>query len=233
MNKQTDVAIVSGASSGLGRAIVLNLVSRGWNVAALARDAKRLESVAQEAGAEFVSVFPCDIGEYEQVRTTANRISNQFSIKHLFNVAGAPAYSKITEIDGKLLDQALSANLRGVVLLTSQCLAQLKLHVPSSVVTVMSTAALTGRPNEGAYTAAKWGARGFMECLKADCKGSGVRAISVFPGGLRTPFWQKESCLRPSLDGFMDPQEVAVPIVDAALGIGAIGYVGSLTIERG
>ena len=101
-----------------------------------------------------------------------------------------------------------------------------------TIVGVLSTAALNGRPDEAAYAAAKWGARGFLECLRADCRGSGVRVISVFPGGMKTPFWTRQSYLLPKLETYMDPTDVAAIIVRAITDTKPIGYVSSITIER-
>jgi hypothetical protein len=128
--------------------------------------------------------------------------------------------------------QALSANLRGLVYLSSLLVSPMKAAREGSIVGILSTAALNGRPDEGAYAAAKWGARGYLECLRADCKGTGVSVISVFPGGMNTEFWSKQSHLAPDLGTYMDPREVARPVVEAAMGIGALGFISTLTIER-
>jgi short-subunit dehydrogenase len=77
------------------------------------------------------------------------------------------------------------------------------------IVNVMSTAALTGKPNETVYCAAKWGARGYTEALRAEAKG--VRVVAVYPGGMNTPFWAGDG----KAAGFMDPGEVAGKIVSA------------------
>ena len=80
----------------------------------------------------------------------------------------------------------------------------------SPIVNVLSTAALIGKPNETVYCAAKWGARGYSEALRAEAKGTGVRVLSAAPGGMRTPFW------RENRETFMEARDVAAAIVDAA-----------------
>ena len=78
-----------------------------------------------------------------------------------------------------------------------------------TIVNILSTAALIGKPNESVYCAAKWGARGYTESLKAEAKGTKARIISVAPGGMDTPFWSERRA------DFMDPKDIAAIVVDA------------------
>jgi short-subunit dehydrogenase len=74
----------------------------------------------------------------------------------------------------------------------------------------MSTAALAGKPGETVYCAAKWGARGYTEVLRAELKET--RVLAVYPGGMKTPFWSSDPRRAAN---FMDPKEIAGRIVDA------------------
>src|SRR5207247_3090806 len=78
-----------------------------------------------------------------------------------------------------------------------------------TIVNILSTAALIGKPNESVYCAAKWGARGYTEALRAEAKGTKARIIAVAPGGMDTPFWSDRR------SEFMDTKEIAAIIVDA------------------
>jgi short-subunit dehydrogenase len=92
-----------------------------------------------------------------------------------------------------------------------------------TIVNVLSTAALKPKPGESVYCAAKWGARGYTETLQQETKGTRARVIAVSPGGMQTPFWDRER------EGFMDPQAVARLIVEA---IHAPVNVTNVVIER-
>ena len=232
MSGTSNVAVVTGAGSGLGAALVTELVERGQKVIAVGRRRPELEAVAARAGSDKVDIRTCDVGDYAAVVSLVQTTLEQGPVRYLFHSAGAPAFARPADIDDKLLEQALSANLRGLVYLSSLLVAPMKAARGGAIVGILSTAALNGRPDEGAYAAAKWGARGFLECLRADCKGTGVSVISVFPGGMNTEFWSKQSHLAPDLGTYMDPQEVARPVVEAAMGIGALGFISTLTIER-
>lgn len=233
MNASTEIALVTGASSGLGAEVVVELAERGNKVVAVGRDRSQLETVAQRVGGNGVIINTCDVGEYSQVVKLVGQVQEHGPVRYFFHCAGAPAFARPSDIDDRLLNQAFSGNLCGLIYLSSLLVESMKDRRKGSIVGILSTAALTGRPDEGAYAAAKWGGRGFLECLRADCKNTGVNVISVFPGGMNTPFWSKQSHLAPDLGTFMDPREVARPIVDAAMGIGSLGFVSSLTIERG
>jgi short-subunit dehydrogenase len=232
MDASRRVALVTGASSGLGAALVAELVERGEHVVAVGRDRGRLEAVAARAGGDRVTLHICDLGRYDEVVALVRKTLEGGPVRYLFHSAGAPAFARPSDIDDELLKQALSASLCGLVYLSSLLVGPMKEQGTGSIVGILSTAALTGRPDEGAYAAAKWGCRGFLECLRADCKKSGVKVISVYPGGMNTAFWSKQSHLDPDLSTYMEPREVARPIVDAAMGIGTLGFVSSLTIER-
>lgn len=233
MNASTDIALVTVASSGLGAEILVELIERGYRVIAVARGRARLEAVAQRAGGNGVTTITCDIGKYPQCADLVRQAQELGRVRYLFHCAGSPAFARLADINDQLLNEALSGNLCGLIYLSSLLVDSMKEQGKGSIVGILSTAALLGRPDEGAYAAAKWGSRGFLECLRADCKNTGVKVISVFPGGMNTPFWSKQSYLAPDLDTYMDPRDVARTVIEAALGIGSQGFISSLTIERG
>jgi uncharacterized protein len=225
-------AIVTGGGSGLGAALVVDLVRRGQRVVSVGRRRDALEAVASRVGTGHVDVEPCDLGDYAAVARLVHKTLDRGPVAQLFHAAGSPAFARPNQIDAALVEQALSANLYGLMYLSALLVDPMKKQGFGAIVGILSTTALTGRPDEAAYAAAKWGARGFLECLRADCKGTGVRVISVFPGGMNTPFWSKQSHVAPNLENWMDPVDVARPIVDAAMGVGPHGFISSLTIER-
>lgn len=100
-----------------------------------------------------------------------------------------------------------------------------------TIISILSTAALKGNKSESIYCAAKWGARGFIESLKTEVKGSNIHVVSVFPGGMKTHFWNESCGASPDTTHFMDPLEVAKEIVVAVLEKKSM-YVSELIIER-
>ena len=99
------------------------------------------------------------------------------------------------------------------------------------IVNVMSTAATAAKAGEGIYCAAKWGARGFTESLRLEAKGTPVKVVAVYPGGMKTPFWSDICGMSPDTSGFMEPAEVASVMVYNMLDKTSL-YVADLLINR-
>lgn len=95
----------------------------------------------------------------------------------------------------------------------------------------MSTAATTPRANETVYCAAKWGARGFTEALRVEAKGTPLRILAVYPGGMNTPFWSRTRGGGTDSSRFMSPGEVAAAICEAVRPRSSC-YVSDLVLNR-
>jgi uncharacterized protein len=129
-----------------------------------------------------------------------------------------------------MIDDVFEANIKGMILLTSEILRITPENEYLNIVNIMSTSALAGRDQETIYCAAKWGARGYTEALRTELKGSKRNIIAVYPGGMKTDFWKIPGQNR-DISGFMDPKEVAGKIVHAVLNTRS-AVVTDLTINR-
>jgi len=188
------VAIVTGASSGLGLSIAELLRSRGKQVIGVSRRATA--DVSGDASKRATALRAIEAAE---------RLG---TIDLLINCAGTGIFGPAGSYDDAAIAAIINSNLIATINFCELLVPRFKEH-GGTIVNVLSTAALTGKPNETVYCAAKWGARGYTEALKAEGKGTKARIISVAPGGMNTPFWPQP---RP---GFMDPSDVAAAIVDA------------------
>jgi len=193
------VAIVTGASTGLGRALADLLVERGTKVVGVSRRVP--------AGAAFVHVAG-DASRAETARRAVAEADRFGAITLLVNAAGAGIFGPVGSYDDESIARVLDSNLKATIVFCNALYPRFAEH-GGTIVNVLSTAALVGKANESVYCAAKWGARGYSEALRAEAKGTKVRVISVAPGGMDTPFWPERR------EGFMDPKEVAAVIVDA------------------
>lgn len=228
-------SIISGGSSGLGFSLSLKLLEAGRNVIILGRDKIKLENSVKKlkrlpAEKEIIH-FQCNIGNEKDVRSFGEFIRTQNAgIDFLFNNAGRGLVNNVETSTSELIDKIMEANLKGMILLTSEVL---KITPPSdelTIVNIMSTSALIGRAGETIYCAAKFGARGFTEALRAELKGTKRKIIAVYPGGIKTAFWNIADTNR-DISVFMDPDEVASKIVNAVLNSGNL-IVSDLTINR-
>ena len=202
------VAIVTGGTSGLGAAIAALLRERGLRVVTVSR-----RDEADVAG---------DASREETVARAVAHAESLGDITLLVNCAGVGCFGAAGSYVEADVRQIIDANLVSMILFCDELFPRFT-RDGGTIVNVLSTAALIAKPNESVYCAAKWGARGYTEVLKAEAKGTKARVISVAPGGMQTPFWDQPR------EGFMDPGEVAAVIVDATF---APVNVTSVVIER-
>jgi NAD(P)-dependent dehydrogenase (short-subunit alcohol dehydrogenase family) len=225
-------AVVTGGSSGLGFALAELLGAQGIRVSIIARDPERVRDAVERLrdGGADANGIPCDISSQDQVGAAFDHIAGRGSLAFLFNVAGVGRFGPVEDINEAMIDEVSAGNLKGLMLATAAALPALR-ETGGTIVSVLSTAALVGRAEEPVYCAAKWGARGFMEAVRVALKGSGVRTLTVYPGGMRTAFWSPESLRSPDLTTYMDPRDVAQQILGVALNPGA-AHVTEMTISR-
>lgn len=232
MNK---ISITSGGSSGLGFEIALLLVKSGRNVMILGRDKKKLEEASaklhKSATTNKTVSLTCNIGLEKDISKVGKYLTdNEYTVDYLFNNAGIGLFTKADTSTAKMIDTVFEANLKGMILLTSQILRLTPEQEELTIVNIMSTSALFGRAEETIYCSAKWGARGYTEALRIELKGTKRNIIAVYPGGMRTDFWNIPGQQR-DISSFMDPAEVAEKIVNAVIVTDKM-FVTDITINR-
>jgi short-subunit dehydrogenase len=220
-NLMTKVCIISGGSGGLGLSLATKLIKEGKNIVILGRNSEKLILAAEwlQTGLEYYRVTPvvCNIGNEKDIRKLGDFIKSQdMSVEYLFNNAGRGLFAKAERSTSRMVDDVFEANLKGMILLTSEILRITPESEELTIVNIMSTSSLFGRVEETIYCAAKWGARGFTEALRAELKGTKRNIIAVYPGGMKTDFWKVPGQNR-DISDFMEPAEVAEKIVNAVL----------------
>jgi short-subunit dehydrogenase len=232
MNK---ISIISGGTSGLGLEISDLLVRSGKNVLILGRNIEKMEAAMtrlKKASRNCHSEsLICNIGREEDIRKVGDFLKdNSYTVEYLFNNAGMGLFMKADKSTSASIDRIFEANLKGMILLTSEILGLTPENEELSIVNIMSTSALLGRADETIYCAAKWGARGYTEALRTEFKGSKRNIIAVYPGGMKTDFWNIPGQNR-DISTFMDPAEVAEKIVNAVIVTEKL-FVTDITINR-
>ena len=229
------ISVISGGTSGLGLEIAGLLLRSGKNVLVLGRNSEKIASSSTRLQKlvknNFTESLICNIGKEEDVRKVGDYLTKkEYSVEYLFNNAGMGLFTKADTSTSALIDRVFEANLKGMILLTSEVLRITPEEEELTIVNIMSTSALLGRAEETIYCAAKWGARGFTEALRTELKGTKRNIIAVYPGGMRTDFWKIPGQNR-DISNFMDPAEVAEKIVNAVLVTDGM-YVTDITINR-
>lgn len=213
MNGQ--VAVVTGAGRGIGRAIARGLAARGCDVALLGRTAGDLETLASEivAGGGRALALTCDVasaGDVDRAKTSVLRELGAPRV--VVNNAGVVRRSLVHETSEEEWDHVIGVNLRGTFLVTRAFLPSMLDAGRGRVVAVSSISATLGTARQGAYCASKWGVSGFMKALAEEVRGKGVQAITVLPGSVDTRMLEG-SGFAPQ----MSPDDVAKVVAFVAL----------------
>jgi short-subunit dehydrogenase len=229
------ISIISGGTSGLGLEIAELLLKSGKDVLIMSRSNDKLTSASirlkKISGNSTFESLICNIGEEKDVRKIGEFLqNNSYTVEYLFNNAGKGLFSKADASTSALIDSVFEANLKGMILLTSEILGLTPEEEELTIVNIMSTSALYGRAEETIYCAAKWGARGYTEALRTELKGTKRNIIAVYPGGMNTNFWIMPGQNR-DVSSFMDPAEVAEKIVNAVIVTDKM-FVTDITINR-
>jgi NAD(P)-dependent dehydrogenase (short-subunit alcohol dehydrogenase family) len=186
------VALVSGASRGIGRAVAETFAQEGARVALLARGRPGLEQVAGaiEAGGGSTLVVPGDAAEEGTASRAVEAILARFGrLDCLVTAQGAGTFGPLEESRLADWEAMLRANLTATYLLCRAALAPMLAAGRGTIVTLVSLAAVRAIPGCAAYTASKAGVLGLARALAAEVRGRGVRVAALCPGAVDTPFW--------------------------------------------
>ena len=181
------VAIVTGAASGIGRAILDRLVAEGGSVLAVDLHAGGL---ARLDGIERVTTLACDIAADDAPAAIVATACDRFGgLDFLVNNAGRGGSRPVAETSDEDWDALIAVNLRAVFRLSREVLARLR--VPgAAILNLSSTTALTGYPSVASYTAAKAGVLGLTRQMAVDYAARGVRVNALAPGLIETRMTQ-------------------------------------------
>lgn len=214
MRPSDGVAWVTGASSGIGRATVMELVRRGWTVCATARRLDELESMAQEASGLSGRVV-AHVGDVTDeagmagLVETIERVHGPIALA-FFNAGVAP-YTRAGALDVAAFRQALNVNVVGVANGLAPVLARMAERRKGQVAVNASIAGYRGLPKAAAYGASKAAAIHLCEALKFDCDNLGITMQVVNPGFIDTPLTRKNDFPMPFL---MSMDDAAKRVVD-------------------
>jgi NAD(P)-dependent dehydrogenase (short-subunit alcohol dehydrogenase family) len=189
MNK---TAIITGAGSGVGRAVALKLADQGWRVALVGRRAETLQETIQLAGvpAPRITHYVCDIGNAPAVAEMGKRVLAEFGgVELLVNAAGTNAPQRSLEVLSLTDYHAMIAtNLHGAYYCVQAFLPQMRARRNGTIINIISDAGKQASPKAGpGYAMSKFGLAGLTQSLNAEERAHGIRACGIFPGDIDTP----------------------------------------------
>lgn len=207
-----ELAIVTGASRGIGRAVALAFAARGFDVALFARTEAALLDVARACRALGVdaTIHGCDVADVDAVNTAAASIARTPRV--VVNNAGIVHRSPLVETTPEQWRAVIAVNLDATFYVTRAFLPSMLAAKLGRIVNVSSISATLGTARQISYCASKWGVLGFTKALAEELRGSGLQTLSVLPGSTDTDML-KGSGFPP----LMQPEDVAKVILYAAL----------------
>jgi NAD(P)-dependent dehydrogenase (short-subunit alcohol dehydrogenase family) len=213
------VALVTGASRGIGRAIALRFARAGAALAVAARSAHDLstvETVIQEAGAEALAI-PTDVANDQELAVLVSTTLARFGhIDMLINNAGGgPPRTPIVKARTTDWQWTLRVNLWAAMVLTKLVLPAMIERRSGAIINICSLAGLTGKAGEAAYAAAKFGLRGFSQSLFEEVREYGIKVSTICPGYVDTALVPPNK--RVDRSKMLSPDDVAEAVYDIVL----------------
>jgi NAD(P)-dependent dehydrogenase (short-subunit alcohol dehydrogenase family) len=206
---------VTGGSSGIGLAIARALGQDGYGVTVSARRPDKLEEAVDGLRSEGLEVEakPAQMGEEEDIRALAEAHRERFGrLDVLVNNAGIGIGGAIAETETKKLDIQLDVNLRGVYLMTRECIPMLKeAGAEHGKALIVNTASIAGKFGQGwlaAYSATKFGVVGLTQAMHKELSGDGIQCTALCPGFVATSMtdWVEETVNK---DEMIQPEDIA------------------------
>jgi short-subunit dehydrogenase len=215
---QSDVILVTGASSGIGAAVARLFCQRGWRAVLAARRTDRLDALVQEIqakGGEALAV-PTDVAAIDQLERLVNAALDRFGrIDVLFNNAGFGRLDWLENLDLQAgIAAQVSVNLTASIQLSGLVLPHMIARRRGIIINMSSLAGWVGTPTYSVYAASKFGMRGFTEALRREVGIYGVKVCGIYPGGVDTEFAEKAHIHRRS--GLTTPRWLRLDAEDVA-----------------
>ena len=233
MDWAAEVAFVTGATRGIGRAVVETFAARGAKVAFCGRgetDVRALEAALRSQSREVVGLV-CDVRDEQNVNAFA--VDAAFRLGNptiLVNKAGIGRFGRVADMSAADWDDVMATNVRGTFLMTRACLPAMLQAGRGSIVNVVSLSGKTGVVEGAAYAASKHAVLGFSRSLMLEVRKQGVRVIAVCPGSVDTAFFDGDTPFNPNRATILKPADVADAIL-AALELPARALVSELDIR--
>jgi NADP-dependent 3-hydroxy acid dehydrogenase YdfG len=220
----SNVAVVTGAGSGVGRATAIKFASEGWSVVLIGRRADALAETIAKAPAERranLVALPCDLTDFNAIDATAADVLRRFKRTDvLVNAAGANIPKRsLSELSRADYAAVMDANVNGVLALVQAFLPTMRQQGAGTIVNVGSEAGKQASAKAGAaYVVSKFGLTGLTQTINAEERPNGIRACCVFPGDIDTPLLNKRP-VPPAAEArarMMQPEDIAACIWFAA-----------------
>lgn len=213
MNLDKKIAIVTGASSGIGAAFSEKLTGKGAVVYGLARRMNKLQEMQNRLGERFIPV-QMDITKPEKLEVWVNETFSGDNLPHiLINNAGLASFGNVEDITLDQWHSMMNTNVNGVFYLTRLIVPLMKKNSEySHIINIASVAGLLGNPQISGYNATKFAVRGFSEALFKELRYDKIKVSTMFPGSISTEFFDNADAGN-THSNMMHPSDVADTLI--------------------
>jgi short-subunit dehydrogenase len=214
----TKQALITGASSGIGKATALAFAAEGINLALVSRKSENLEAVAaaaREVGVK-AEAYPLDLAKIEQVQSSISAIAAQLgAVDILVNSAGMGYTGSLAETSLADWQNVLDLNLTSVWQCILGVLPSMRDRGSGIIINVSSIAGIQTFPNWGPYCVSKFGLMALSKTLAAEERARGIRVTAICPGSVNTPMWDTDTMPDFDRSAMLTPEIVAQSILHA------------------
>jgi len=209
---------ITGASSGIGKALAIEFAKIGCNVFVSARRGQELERLKDEAGkpGENIFPFPCNVASSTNVDQTVKKILNEFELDCLINNAGVTSFKHASDNSVNEINDIINTNLLGSIYSSKSVLPNFIKKESGSIINILSVVVDKTFTKSSVYAASKMGLLGYSNSLREEVRKHNIRVINVIPGATDTSMWSQEIRKEKS-DLMMNPESIAHIIVSAYL----------------
>ena len=219
--------LITGGSSGIGKATAIELVANGATVCITGRDKIKLENVASEIKAIPIHL---DVSKYKNIAVkTLDAFHSMGGMDVLINNAGIGEFAKLEDIKVNHFENIFATNVFGLTMLTQEVVKFFKTQQHGTVINIGSSAATSGFPSGSVYCASKFALRGLTECWRHELRKDNIRVILVNPSEVPTAFNNKERVESEEKENKLSSKEISHAIV-SAINMDKRGFIPELNV---
>ena len=209
MELKGKIAVVTGGTKGIGRAIAAALQTGGAKVVITGRHQPEVDAAASDLNALGIT---CDVRDYSQVQSLFKTIAERGVVDVLVNNAGIGLFGSVEEMSPEDFRAVIETNVFGVYYCCHEAIPLMKQHGGGYIINISSLAGTNAHPGMAAYNASKFGLNGFSEALMQEVRHDGIKVSYIMPGSVNTHFGGDEPSETKSWQ--LQPEDVAQVVMD-------------------
>jgi 3-oxoacyl-[acyl-carrier protein] reductase len=219
--------LITGGSSGIGKATAIDLVNKGAIVCITGRNKVKLEKVASEINAIPIHL---DVSKYNSIAVkTLDAFHSMGGIDVLINNAGIGEFAKLEDIKVNHFESIFATNVFGLTMLTQEVVKFFKTQQYGMIINIGSSAATSGFPSGSVYCASKFALRGLTECWRHELRRDNIRVVLVNPSEVPTAFNNKDRVEREEQENKLSSKEISHAII-STINMDKRGFIPELNV---